>query len=168
MRLRLGECSARVGIPAGDEGTPKVTLREADSGSPWLRPELASGESTLLLVWRFGTKWDKVRSLAIDDSPGAVPAGSTRVVNVCSGDIGVTWGTRKLLLKPGREVRLDFPTGAKAGKLTVQYVRDGGLVTAIETEVENDPRTRRQWVVFQADRKDARQPVQVLPLAETR
>ncbi|MBB5351055.1 hypothetical protein HNR46_001289 [Haloferula luteola] len=168
LSLRLGEVSGGVQVTVKEGEAPVVTLRDSSTGDVWLKAPLGGGDATLLVVWRVGAKWDKVRFLALDESKQAVPAQATRVVNVCSGDVGVTWGEKKLLLKPGKQAKLEFPAGATGGRLLVQYPQGGGLATAIDTNVENEAGTLRQWVVFQADRKDSRQPVQVLPVIGNR
>ncbi len=171
VTLRLGEISAPVTIPAsGDsaDSPPMVVLRDGDSGGLWLKAPLLPDPRTLLVVWRVGKEWSQVKFLPLAESSQALPKDSTRVINVTPGDVGVTWAGEKILLKAGKHVRLDFPTGAEAGHLLIQYAAGGKPVTAIDTMVENSPGTLRQWIVFKADRPDARQPVQVLPLAEPR
>lgn len=167
LNLRLGEVSAPARLPAPE--TPAVALRDVDSGRPWLKQGLSGSGATLLVVWRAGKTWEKTRSLALDDSPAAVPAGSCRVVNVAPVEMKLIWGEKRYRLPPGKNVVLRKPAGPVGTPLVILHPDAAGeLKPCLSTTVEADERSRRQWIVFRADRADARQPIQVLPLAEAR
>lgn len=167
MRLRLGEASGSIRIPRPDPAA--VALKDQEKGKLWLKQGLAAGKSTLLVVWRAGKTWDETRSLALDDSPEALPPGSARVVNVAPVEVKMIWGAQRLRVLPGKSVNLRYPEGGKAVPLEILYTdKTGALRPCLSTTVEADPSKRRQWFVYRADRSDARTPVQVLPLAEAR
>lgn len=167
MRLRLGEASGAIRIPRPDPAA--VALKDQESGKLWLKQGLAAGKSTLLVVWRSGKSWDETRSLALDDSPEALPPGSARVVNVAPVEVKMVWGAQRLRLLPGKSVVLRYPDGSKGVPLEILYAdKSGALRPCLSTTAEADPSKRRQWFVYRADRTDARSPVQVLPLAEAR
>ena len=167
MRLRLGEASGSIRIPRPDPAA--VALKDQEKDKLWLKQGLAAGNSTLLVVWRSGKTWDDTRSLALDDSPEALPPGTARVVNVAPVEVKMIWGSQRYRLPPGKSVVLRYPDGEKAVPLEILYTDpSGGLRPCLSTTAEADPSKRRQWFVFRADRADARMPVQVLPLAEAR
>lgn len=167
MRLRLGEASGSIRIPRPDPAV--VALKDQESGKLWLKQGLAAGKATLLLVWRAGKTWDETRSLALDDSPEALPPGTARVVNVAAEEVKLIWGAQRLRVLPGKNVVLRYPDGGKGVPLQILYTdKSGALRPCLSTTAEADPSKRRQWFVYRADRSDARTPVQVLPLAEAR
>jgi hypothetical protein len=165
MRLRLGEVSGAIRMPRPEQ--PVVILR--DQEKVWLKQGLAAAKSTLLVVWRSGKTWEETRSLALDDSPEAVPRGSCRVVNVAPVEVKMIWGTQRYRLLPGKSVVLKFPDGEAGTQLEILYTdATGTLRPCLSTTAEADGSNRRQWFVFRADRADARTPIQVLPFSEPR
>ncbi len=170
-RLRLGEASAVIPIPmTGDPPTlPPVVIRDKEANRIWLKPRLAGGPASMVLVWRSGKTWSQVRSLALDDSPAAVPQGSCRVVNVAATEVGVVWGKQRYRLLPGKSMLLRFAVDRPREQLGILYPdAKGALVPAISTTVDAEARTRRQFFVYRADRAEARRPIQVLQLADDR
>ncbi|MFC7337820.1 hypothetical protein ACFQY0_11575 [Haloferula chungangensis] len=168
LRLRLGEPSSPVAVPAPNDPDRKLILRDDESGLVWLKPALSPGSSTMLLVWRAGKTWSEAKSRAFDDSSTAVPPGNCRVINVSPANIGVTWGDKRIVVRPGKQHLFSFPSGASAGRIRLQYAHGEEFVTLMDTEVGNDSGMKRQFVVFRSDQADARQPIQVIPLVERR
>lgn len=167
MRLRLGEVSGAIRMPRPEQ--PVVQLRAEEKDKLWIKQGLAAAKSTLLVVWRSGKTWEETRSLALDDSPEAIPAGAARVVNVAAVEVKMIWGKQRYRLLPGKSVVLRHPDGAKSVPLEILYTdKNGELRPCLSTTAEADPAKRRQWFVYRADRADARTPIQVLPLAEAR
>lgn len=167
MRLRLGEPSGAIRMPRPEPAV--VVLRDRESGQPWLKQGLAAGGSTLLVVWRTGKTWEEPRSLALDDSPGALPAGTARIVNVAPVEMKLIWGKQRLRLLPGKHVVLRYPGGSTGVPLEILYTdRNGALKSCLSTTAEADPGKVRQWFIHRADRADARNPFQVVSLAEAR
>ncbi len=167
MRLRLGEVSGAIRMPRPEQ--PVVTLRDQEKDKLWLKQGLAAAKSTMLVVWRSGKTWEENLSLALDDSPEAVPRGACRVVNVASVEVKMIWGTQRYRLLPGKSVVLKFPEGAAKSQLDILYTdASGTLRPCLSTTAEADAGNRRQWFVFRADRADARTPIQVLPFSEPR
>lgn len=167
MRLRLGEVSGAIRMPRPDPAA--VALKDQEKGKLWLKQGLAASKSTLLVVWRSGKTWEENRSLALDDSPEAVPAGAARVVNVAPVEVKMIWGQQRYRLLPGKSVVLRFPDGSKGVPLEILYTdKNGELRPCLNTTAEADPAKRRQWFVHRADRADARTPIQVLPWSENR
>lgn len=166
LRLRLGEVSAPVHMPKPEQ--PAITLRAENK--LWLKQGLSAAKSTLLVVWRGGKTWDdELRSLALDDTTEGVPRGSCRVVNVAPVEVKLIWGTQRLRLLAGKSLVLKFADGATKNQLEILYTdASGALRPCLSTTVEAEPSNRRQWFVFRADRADARTPIQVLPLSESR
>jgi hypothetical protein len=167
MRLRLGEASGAIRIPRPDPAA--VALKDQEKGKLWLKQGLAAGKSTLLVVWRSGKTWEENRSLALDDSPDALPPGTARVVNVAAVEVKMIWGAQRYRLLPGKSIVVRYPEGGKAVPMEILYTDPSGVLRpCLSTTAEADPSKRRQWFVYRADRADARMPVQVLPLAEAR
>jgi hypothetical protein len=167
MRLRLGEISPELRLPPADP--PAVVMRDVEKDRVWLKRGLAGSNATLLVVWRTGKTWDEVRSIALDDSAAAIPAGSARVVNAAPAEVGVVWGKQRFRLPAGRSMLLRYPEGSRAVPLQILHAgKDGKLRPCLSTTAEADPSKRRQWFVFRSDRADARSPFQVLPVAEPR
>jgi hypothetical protein len=167
VRLRLGEVSGAVRMPRPDPAA--IALKDQEKGGLWLKQGLAASKSTLLVVWRSGKTWDENRSLALDDSPEAVPAGAARVVNVAPVEVKMIWGKQRYRLLPGKSVILRYPDGSKGVPLEILHTdKNGELRPCLSTTAEADPAKRRQWFVYRADRADARTPIQVLPLSEDR
>lgn len=167
LRLRLGEVSGAVRLPQPEQ--PVLVLRDMDKDRLWLKQGLASSKSTLLVVWRSGKTWDEIRSLALDDSPEAVPAGKARVVNVAPVEVKMIWGEKRYRLPAGKSAMLSYPEGAKGVPMQILFTDpSGALRPCLSTTAEADPSMRRQWFIYRADRKDARHPIQVLPLSERR
>jgi hypothetical protein len=167
IRLGLGEVSGAIRMPRPEQ--PVVALRDQEKNKLWLKQGLAAAKSTLLVVWRPGRTWEETRSLALDDSPEAIPAGAARVVNVAAVEVKMIWGKQRYRLLPGKSVVLRFPDDSKGVPLELLYTdKNGELRSCLSTTAEADPAKRRQWFVYQADRADARTPIQVLPLAENR
>lgn len=164
MRLRLGLISAALEFP-----TPESRAIDArtEAGANWLHIPLATGNATLALVWRGGENWSKARALAVPDGPEERGKGDCRFINVTAKPMGVTWGTEKIQLNPGRAIIRSMPAGAVAAEVRIQYPgADGSLQSCFSGRVEKKAGALQQFIIYAADGENPRTPVKVLPLGD--
>lgn len=165
LTLRLGEVSTPLKFKNPE--SPVVRLRDDDAGRLWLKQGLSKAKATMLIVWRVGKTWEETRSLAIDDSTSALPAGACRVVNVAPVEVKMIWGAQRYRLPSGKSVVLKIPDSSASVPLQIFYTDSSKkLKPCLSTTVEKSSSSRRQWFVYRADRSDARTPIQVLPYSE--
>ncbi|RYD64599.1 MAG: hypothetical protein EOP83_09340 [Verrucomicrobiaceae bacterium] len=163
--LLLGQITEPLSAPGGDS---PMQLRKSDDSpkaEPWLKVNRPEKGDFLVLLWRDTAKgdWLKARSLVLEDSVEAAPAGKVRLVNLSPVPIAVVFGGEKIKLEVGKFYQRSVPVG-KDTEFQLGAVVDSaaGLQQFHAGTIFQNPGERSLVVIYRADGVQPRKPLKAI------
>jgi len=167
--LLLGQITEPLSAPGGD-GLMQIRKNgDAPKAEPWLKVDRPEKGDFLVLLWRDSAKgdWLKARSLVLDDSAEAAPAGKVRMVNLSLVPVAVVFGGEKIKLESGKYYQRSVPVGKDTEfQLGVVLDTSAGLQQFHAGTIFQNPGERSLVVIYRADGVQPRKPLKAIVLRE--
>ena len=168
LELRLGRITSAVKVPLG-EGTIVLRGMNGNAESPaWLTMKRPPEGDFLALLWRKpGAKtWESPASLIVPDGTRGAPVGSVAITNLFPAAVGIQWGGKYQILKPGINHIEQLATGAVVPFRIEGTDQSGGRKRYFSSTISRNDNERTRVIIYRADVEAPRRPLQVLVLRE--
>jgi len=163
--LLLGQLTQPLSAPGGDGPMQIRKSEDTPKAEPWLKVNRPERGDFLVLLWRESAKgdWSKARSLVLEDSAEAAPAGKVRLVNLSPVPIAVVFGGEKIKLEAGKFYQRSVPIG-KDTEFQLGAVVDSaaGLQQFHAGTIFQNPGERSLVVIYRADGVQPRKPLKAI------
>lgn len=159
IRLRIGNISAPVKVPAGKGALVMRVAESASEGKPWLRLERPESGDFIVVMWRGqrNNSWDEPSAFVMPTNLGE---GQASLINVAPGNIAVVYGGERLALRPLSPLTRPLDPGRPLG-LQVGLAKADTLQRLISRSIEQPPGHSSIVVFFRNDGEKPRSPLGV-------
>lgn len=162
--LLLGRVTQPLAAPGG-EGPMMVRRRDdAADTAPWLTVNRPESGDFLVLLWRDAAKgdWSTARTLVLQDSVEAAPAGRVRIVNLSPVTVGVVFGGERIKLEAGKFYQRNVVVGKDTEFHLGAVDREGELREFHAGSIFQNPGERSLVVIYRADGVQPRRPLKAV------